>query len=128
MSVSWRGREYDSALAVVHEQWAESLLTELAPRDGEAILDAGCGSGRFTLRLLEAAPRGRILAVDASQSMLDEARERIAAHPRAASVTLLRGDLTTFEAPFRVDAVFSSATFHWIHDHETLFQNLFRAM
>src|ERR1019366_7060236 len=38
--------------------------------------------------------------------------------------TVLRQDLVELELPELVDAVFSNATFHWIHDHDALFAAL----
>jgi trans-aconitate 2-methyltransferase len=90
------------------------------------VIDAGCGSGRITQALLERVPRGRVIAVDASPSMLEAAAARLeealgAGHGR---VELVRADLLELELPEPVDAVFSTATFHWIADHERLFGGL----
>jgi trans-aconitate 2-methyltransferase len=43
-------------------------------------------------------------------------------------VTALCQDLVELSLPEPVDAVFSNATFHWIHDHDTLFAALHRTM
>jgi trans-aconitate 2-methyltransferase len=53
------------------------------------------------------------------------------AHARTAlgkRATILCQDLVELELPEPVDAVFSNATFHWIHDHEALFAALHAAM
>jgi trans-aconitate 2-methyltransferase len=53
------------------------------------------------------------------------------AHARAAlgeQAIVLHQDLVELELPEPVDAVFSNATFHWIHDHEALFAGLRRGM
>jgi trans-aconitate methyltransferase len=41
-------------------------------------MDAGCGTGRLAAGLLERLPRGRVMAVDRSQNMLEEARTHLA--------------------------------------------------
>jgi trans-aconitate 2-methyltransferase len=103
--------------------WALEQLERL-PLDGdEVVLDAGCGSGRVTAVLLERLPRGRVYAVDVSESMVEHARSAL---PERA--TVLQQDLVELELPEPVDAAFSNATFHWIHDHEALFAALHRAM
>ena len=54
--------------------------------------------------------------------MIDEARRRLGADPR---VTFVVADLLAplpVEPP--VDAILSTATFHWITDHDRLFRNL----
>lgn len=43
---------------------------------GLRLLDAGCGTGASTAALLEAAPHARIVAVDASAGMLEQARAK----------------------------------------------------
>jgi trans-aconitate 2-methyltransferase len=89
----------------------------------EVVLDAGCGSGRVTALLADLVPRGRVYAVDAAPSMVAHAREALG--DRA---TVLCQDLVELEVPESVDAVFSNATFHWIHDHDALFAALHRAL
>lgn len=116
-------REWDAAryerVSDVQEVWAERLLDLLELRGDETVLDAGCGSGRVTRRLLERLPRGRVVAVDASEQMVAHAREEL--DERA---TVLCSDLTELELPEPVDAVFSNAVFHWILDHDALFARL----
>jgi trans-aconitate 2-methyltransferase len=105
------------------------VLERLPLRGDETVLDAGCGSGRITQALLRRLPRGRVIAVDASASMLAAAAERLAdAHRRDDGRLELRlADLLELELDEPVDAVLSTATFHWIAAHEALFARL-RAM
>ncbi|MDQ3897229.1 MAG: methyltransferase domain-containing protein [Actinomycetota bacterium] len=104
-------------------RWGSTVLERLPLAGDEAVLDAGCGSGRVTEQLLERLPRGRVVAVDAAPSMLVEARRRLARF--GARVTFVECDLgrpLPIDEP--VDAVFSTATFHWVADHGPLFANL----
>lgn len=96
-------------------------------RGDETVLEAGCGTGRDTSRLLERLPRGRVIALDASERMLEQARRRLAG--RLDRVDLVRADLgrpLPIDSP--VDLVFSVAAFHWIRDHDALFRNLARIL
>src|SRR5215211_6781511 len=52
-------------------------------------------------------------------------RRRFAGEPR---VRVERQDLLSLEVEERVDLIFSTATFHWISDHDRLFENLARAL
>ena len=73
----WDGATYDR-VADPMTRWGADVLDRLPLRGDETVLDAGCGSGRVTEQLLERLPRGRVVALDASPSMVEAARERLA--------------------------------------------------
>jgi trans-aconitate 2-methyltransferase len=120
--VDWDAASYDR-LADPQEEWAREVLERLELGGEETVLDAGCGSGRVTRLLIERLPQGKVIAVDASPSMIDAVREVL----RPSDETLL-ADLTELELDEPVDAVFSTATFHWVLDHDRLFQRLHAAL
>lgn len=122
MTRDWEASTYHRVSAP-HQKWAEALLERLALRGDEIVLDAGCGSGRVTLRLLERLPHGRVIAVDGSASMVAQARDVL-----PDEVEVLHQDLLALSVREPVDAIFSSAVFHWIADHETLFARLGAAL
>ena len=121
-SRDWDAATYDR-VSDVQLGWALEQLERLPLRGNEVVLDAGCGSGRVTAELADRIPQGRVYGVDVSPSMAEHAREALG--DRA---TILCQDLVELELPEPVDAVFSNATFHWIHDHEALFSALHAAM
>lgn len=89
----------------------------------ERVLDAGCGTGRVTQLLLTRVPRGSVVALDASAAMLEEARKRLSS--QGDRVSYVQADLMQplpIDEP--VDAILSTATFHWVPDHDVLFANL----
>jgi len=124
-TVDWDADTYDR-VADPQEEWGREVLARLVLEGDETVLDAGCGSGRVTRLLLERLPRGRVIGVDASPSMIERARENLAAG--GDRVELRVGDLLQLEPDPPADAVFSNATFHWILDHERLFERLFAAL
>ncbi|HEY3821095.1 MAG TPA: methyltransferase domain-containing protein [Polyangiaceae bacterium] len=103
-------------------EWGKRVLERLPLAGGETVVDAGCGAGRLTELLLERLPRGRVVALDVSETMLVEARARLARFGER--VTFVRADLATHVVRPPVDAVFSTATFHWVLDHDALFARL----
>jgi|SRR5579864_2334338 len=123
----WDASRYHR-VAQPHAVWGASVLDRLRLRGDEVVLDAGCGSGKVTLQLLERLPDGRVIGADLSPAMLDEARTTLA--PFAQRVTFVQTDLLRIDSavPDKVDAVFSTATFHWIDDHARLFAALHRVM
>jgi trans-aconitate 2-methyltransferase len=114
----WDGRSYDRISGPM-EALGREVLGRLELRGDEVVLDAGCGSGRITQALSMRLPRGRVIAVDASPSMVQAARERLGGKADVRAADLLELDLGE-----PVDAVLSTATFHWIADHERLFRRL----
>src|SRR3954447_5477551 len=72
----WDGAAYDR-LSRPMERLGREVLDRLDLRGDEAVLDAGCGSGRLTELLIERVPDGRVIGVDASASMIEAARERL---------------------------------------------------
>ena len=121
-SRDWDATTYDR-VSDPQFAWALEQLERLPLRGDEIVLDAGCGSGRVTAELVKRVPEGRVYGVDAAPSMAEHARAALG--DRA---TILCQDLVELDLPEPVDAAFSNATFHWIHDHERLFAALRRAM
>ena len=121
----WDGAAYHR-VADNQEEWGREVLARLELQGDETVLDAGCGSGRVTHLLVDRLPRGRVIGVDSSESMVEQARDTLA--DVADRVELRVGDLTALELDRPVDAVFSNATFHWIADHDRLFRSLHGAL
>lgn len=130
MTTDWDGARYD-AVSTPQARWGRAVVSRLELYGDETVLDAGCGSGRVTEELLGRLPQGRVVALDSSPSMLEQARERL----RSANhkVSFVEADLSALEpghleglAP--VDAVLSTATFHWVTDHDKLFANLYAVL
>ncbi len=74
---TWDGSSYDRISGPM-EALGLAVLARLELHGDGTVLDAGCGSGRITEALIERLPRGHVIAVDASESMVQAARERLA--------------------------------------------------
>lgn len=119
----WDAASYD-ALPLPHTAWGRRVLDRMDLVGDELVLDAGCGTGRDAAALLERWPDVRVIGLDGSQQMLEQARTRLDGR-----VTLVHADLTQpLPLPEQVDAVMSVAAFHWIRDHTALFEHLHAAM
>jgi len=118
----WDAETYD-AVSDPQFNWGMEVLDRLELRGDEDALDAGCGSGRVSAELLERLPNGSLLAVDGSEAMIAKARERLG--DRA---SYLVADLAELRVNEPVDLVFSTATFHWLPDHDRLFARLHAAL
>jgi trans-aconitate 2-methyltransferase len=118
----WDAKTYER-VSIPQQAWGLEVLKRLPLRGDETVLDAGCGTGRLTAVIAGQLPRGRVIAVDASESMVERARATLGPGADVRLVDLLKLEL---EAP--VDAIFSNAVFHWIPDHDQLFARLYEAL
>lgn len=108
-------------------EWGKRLLDRLELNGDETVIDAGCGSGRLTRLLLERVPRGKVLAVDVSPQMVEQARGYLAPD-FGERIEVICRDLLALNLDQVADVVFSTATFHWIPDQDGLFRNVARAL
>ena len=122
MPRDWDAATYDR-VADPQFRWGAAVIDGLDLAGDETVLDAGCGSGRVTELLLQRLPGGWVVALDGSDSMLERARTRLGRF--GDRLTFVLADLVEplpLEEP--VDAILSTATFHWVPDHDALFRNL----
>lgn len=106
--------------------WGRRVLDRLPLEGTECVLDAGCGSGRLTRALAERVERGLTVGCDLSENMAHAAAGTVGASNARVVVC---ADLSLL--PFRsgaFDAAFSTATFHWVLDHDRLFREIRRVM
>jgi trans-aconitate 2-methyltransferase len=122
VAARWDAEQYHRVSGPM-EEMGLAVLERLELRGDETVLDAGCGSGRVTAHLVDRLPSGRVIAVDLSEGMVEEARRTLGGR-----ADVRRADLLELELDEQVDAVFSTATFHWILDHDRLFARLFAAL
>jgi trans-aconitate 2-methyltransferase len=114
----WDAETYDR-VSDPQFSWGVEVLDRLELNGAETVLDAGAGSGRVTDLLIGRLSSGRVIALDGSEAMIEKARENLG--DRAEYVVM---DLAQLELPEPVDVVFSTATFHWVVDHDNLFRRI----
>lgn len=100
--VSWYEAQPSRSLALIRATGVEPA---------EAVIDAGGGASLLVDELLEAGYRD-LTVLDISAEVLQKLRERLGA--RAASVTLLHQDVTSFQPPRRYALWHDRAVFHFL--------------
>jgi ubiquinone/menaquinone biosynthesis C-methylase UbiE len=94
------------------ERWERLAVERLELRDGETVIDVGCGTG-LNFPRLEAAvgPTGRIIGIELSPEMIAQAHDRVVEHGWS-NVTLIEAPVE--EAGFEGKA--DAALFAFTHD------------
>lgn len=105
MNIKWDAETYTSDFSFVHQYGSGVAELIDVPLDS-LVLDLGCGNGALTKALQDKGYN--VTGMDASGELLALARE---SYP---SLRFFQGDAADFALPRPVDAVFSSAVFHWI--------------
>ena len=102
----------------------EHALRALAPRPGERILDAACGTGGLLADLAARHSGLSLTGVDCSPPMLKRAREKL-----PAAVTLVEGHIQRIPLP---DAAFNAVTclnaLHYCTNPETVLNEFIRVL
>jgi len=116
-STQWNARLYDDKHSFVFK-YGEDVVHQLAPKQGERILDLGCGTGYLTNLIAQAG--ARVVGIDKSASMIERAK---AAYPDLDFQVRSATDFH-FDTPF--DAIFSNATLHWVLEKEHAVDNIYQ--
>ncbi len=115
----WDAELYDEKHSFVWKM-AAGLLELLDAKQGERILDVGCGTGHLTAKI--AANGAQVTGIDQSSDMIQEART---AYPALRFEVM---DARELSLPEKFDAVFSNATLHWIKEPERAVAGISRTL
>ena len=126
LKFQWNGGRYDRNSRLQYDL-GMMAIDRLSPRDGEMILDIGCGNGLVTIELARRIPGGRVCGVEPSSDMIAQAERNITA-ARAANVTLVNISGLEITNREEFDAVFSNSAVHWIQDLETLYRIIYDSL
>jgi ubiquinone/menaquinone biosynthesis C-methylase UbiE len=106
-----RAPGYDRRMRVTRA-WRRAAVDRLLLREGDTVLDVACGTGiNFSMLEERTGPGGRIIGIDVSPEMLNEARERTTAHGWA-NVSLIESPVEDA----RIEAEADGALFSFTHD------------
>lgn len=117
--MKWNTELYDHKHSFV-AKYGEDVIKLLDPREGERVLDVGCGTGH--LAEIIRAMGAEVMGIDASEEMVAKAREK---YPH---IRFEQMSAAGFDLPEQFDAVFSNATLHWVLDKEKAAECIYRAL
>jgi demethylmenaquinone methyltransferase/2-methoxy-6-polyprenyl-1,4-benzoquinol methylase len=118
-----RAKGYDASGIRSLEPWRKEAVKLLHVRRGDLVVDVGCGTGlNFALLQKAIGPEGRIIGVDLTDAMLDQARQRVAQHGWK-NVDLVQSDAAQYVFPDRVDGIISTFALTFVPDCARVIQN-----
>lgn len=119
MNDHWNASLYDDKHRFVSD-YGTALLDLLDVKEGETILDLGCGTGALTEKIHRLG--ATVIGIDKSQNMIAMAKEK---YP---SLSFFVKDVTEMDYVETFDAVFSNAVLHWVKDAEKALQKIFQSL
>lgn len=124
--------------AINYDQWYDSKLgsfvdkveTELAlslfkPKSGMKILDLGCGTGNFSIKLAEMGCK--VIGIDISEEMLNQARKKIKGKDLDIEFHVMDAHNLNFSDD-TFDGVFSMAAFEFIKKPQKVYDEMYRVL
>jgi demethylmenaquinone methyltransferase/2-methoxy-6-polyprenyl-1,4-benzoquinol methylase len=108
--------------------WRRQAISALNLKPGDTVVDLGCGTGsNFSLLYQAVTSSGKIIAVDISEAMLDQARRVIASNGWT-NIQLVCADAAQFEFPSKVDAVVSTYALTLVTDCKQVISNAHKSL
>ena len=121
----WDARTYDQVSRLVQYRWGRQVLEWRKWRGDEMVMDAGCGSGLLTRRLVKRVPRGKVYAVDIDSNMIKQAKINLQSFD---NVEIIQSSFADVLIPGKLDVIFSNSALHWIQDHRKVFQKFWEML
>ena len=118
-STTWNASLYDQKHDFV-SKFGESLVEVLTPKEGERILDVGCGTGDLASEIT--AQGATVVGTDTSEEMI------LAAKQKYPMIEFSTQDATAMHFANEFDAVFSNAALHWMKQQDKVIQNVYNAL
>jgi len=115
----WSAEDY-AKNSSAQKIWATELLSKLLLTGKESIIDIGCGDGLITNDIAVSLPDGFVVGIDSSERMIALASKTY--QRKNLSFYTMSAEEITLDKKF--DAAFSTATLHWVKDHQKVLVGL----
>lgn len=124
----WDGKYYQTNSSPQFQSAVKLLQTEELS-SCKHIVDIGCGSGDVTHVITLMAPLAQAVGIDASESMIEKAKETYAQNTRLSFERVDAQDEShAFFKNARFDLAFSSAALLWMANKQAVFNNIHRML
>lgn len=121
VATDWDAKAYQQ-FSRLRQRPVNELLDRVDLKQPKCIYDLGCGTGIATQLLARRWPRARLMGIDSSEQMFQEAR--------CLPIKALwkQCDLKSWQPEQPADLLFAAAVLHFINDHEQLMPRLLKRL
>lgn len=116
-SNNWNANKYKKHANFV-SNLALPVVELLNPKEGEKILDLGCGEGTLALEIKKSG--AEVIGVDLSENMVEKTKSK--------GIEASVKSVTSLDFQNQFDAVFSNAVLHWVKNSELAIQKINQAL
>jgi len=116
----WDAKFYKKQ-ARLQEDAALRILKQVSFNGDERVLDIGCGDGKITKKIAEMVPKGKVIGIDPSKEMINEA---IADYSHIPNLNFLQERAEGFNFKEKCNLVTSFFALHWVKDHGSVLKNV----
>jgi demethylmenaquinone methyltransferase/2-methoxy-6-polyprenyl-1,4-benzoquinol methylase len=103
-------------------------INALQLRPGDTVVELCCGTGiNFPLLQEKVGPEGRIIGVDLTDAMIEQARKKTARHGWR-NVELIQSDVARYDIPQGVNGIFSSFALALCPEFDRVVKNAYNAL
>jgi trans-aconitate 2-methyltransferase len=122
----WDAQAYNRVSTL--QQWlAEKSLLRVPLNGDERVLDLGCGDGKITVEIARRVPRGSVVGVDASHTMIAFAAQKFPATTYP-NLTFRVADAAQLPFAEQFDLVVSFNCLHWVRDQAAALRGIRTAL
>ncbi len=110
------------------EQYRRDAIAALDLKQGDTVVDLGCGTGKNFAQILEKiGADGTLIGVDLTARMLRQAQRKIDKH-NWQNVTLVHSDVADYRFPERIDGVLSTFALSFSVEYASVIQRSAQAL
>ena len=123
------GCDWDAKLykknSQAQEETGAAIIDAYPFRGDEIVLDIGCGDGRTTAKIAQRVPAGKVVGVDPSPNMLQEAKNTF---PNLGNLSFVRSSAQELAFDTLFDLVVSFMALHYVIDHPLVLKKIYNSL
>lgn len=129
-----RAKNYDLAAGLFsligfrESTYRKKSVNALSLKPGDTVIDICCGTGRnFKFLQNKIGPSGKIIGIDITDHMLEQARKRTERHGWS-NVELIQMDAAEYQFPEKINGIIATLALEFIPEYDSIIKHGARAL